>query len=157
MHLGESVRPCQLRNRPAQLKNPVISPRRQLQLPHGRFHQSLAGIIQYVISTPAPVACPRCWRCRFLQNADAVAPERLPPWYVLLLRISRVACRVISGDPPLALVCGCQSDPSAKYETNKVYIKSSFGRYCSASAKCTWVIDSDPAKSAIVLDKFSTY
>jgi hypothetical protein len=30
------------------------------------------------------------------------------------------------------------------------YINSSFGRYCSASAKCTWVIALDSAKSAMV-------
>ncbi len=37
--------PRQIRNRPGQLQNPVIRPRTQMHLLHGRFDQVGAGLI----------------------------------------------------------------------------------------------------------------
>ena len=40
MHLGNRLRPGQVRDRPAELQHPVIGPRRQLQLAHDGCHNA---------------------------------------------------------------------------------------------------------------------
>ena len=49
VYLGDCRRPRQICNCPAQLQHPVIGPRRQLELAHGRLHQQLTGFIQNAV------------------------------------------------------------------------------------------------------------